>query len=99
LRKNDVNGIVIKYSQDRSAINRALLEHERPVAIDIYRDLVTTLKMNILGYSTVIKYIQEQSFCSQNEDNEIQDQDSPIEEITDAILQALTDESSHQCMN
>jgi hypothetical protein len=67
--------------------------------IDIYRDLVTTLRMNILGYSTMTKYIQEHSCCSRNEDNEIHDQDSPIKEVDDAILQALADESSHQCMN
>jgi hypothetical protein len=31
-------------------------------------------------------------FCLPNEDNEIQDQDTPIEEVDDAILQALADE-------
>jgi hypothetical protein len=31
-------------------------------------------------------------FCLPNEGNEIQDQDIPIEEVDDAILQALADE-------
>jgi hypothetical protein len=67
--------------------------------IDIHRNLIVTLGMNILGYSIVTRLVRRQSCCQPNEGNEIQDQDAPIEEINDVILQALIDELSPQCEN
>jgi hypothetical protein len=67
--------------------------------IDIYRDLVATLGMNILGDSTVTRWVRGQSCCPPNESNEIQDQNPPIDGVHDAIRQAPADETCPQGEN
>jgi AraC-like DNA-binding protein len=76
-------------------------------ATAIHRDLEEALGPEAVAHSTVTMYLRTLSFRGKTEDEEIGDQDQPLDKVDEAILKALADEpfpsvrelTQHTCLS